>query len=317
MEILSYVKDLLLDYANKKALLKNNGDSKEKQEALDNNLVANMMVLRDRFPEYLFINYDKNITEDDAREIFKKIKENVSKHHSLSYILCPHFFPVNIGGSKFEIPGYCTLTRTINNDYFGAFVIDYDSEGNKKMSINQTLVHLLISFPIKKIQLNIVDLKGSFEYDIFLRNLPSALYHGEPITTESLLAEMLDRLEKRKIEVIKSYGNISDYCAKHRNMPIPYEFVIIYDEQIDEKYHKRLNSIIDFSSRIGVYFIFARKASRMISGINEPYVLSKNGKEVYTHRIPQSLRNECNLKYTGLNYFCKNKSADFIFQLYN
>ena len=74
MEILSQVKDLLLDYANKKVLLKSKSDSKEKQEALDKNLVANMMVLRDRFPEYLYISYNQDIMEADAKEVFEKIK---------------------------------------------------------------------------------------------------------------------------------------------------------------------------------------------------------------------------------------------------
>ena len=54
MEVLSYVKDLLLYYANKKAELKTNSESKDKYEALDKELVSNMLVLRDRFPEYLF-----------------------------------------------------------------------------------------------------------------------------------------------------------------------------------------------------------------------------------------------------------------------
>ena len=67
MKVLSYVKDLLLDYANKKAELKSNGESKDKYEALDKELISNMMVLRDRFPEYLFVNYDKNITEEQAK----------------------------------------------------------------------------------------------------------------------------------------------------------------------------------------------------------------------------------------------------------
>ena len=150
MEILSQVKDLLLDYANKKVLLKSKSDSKEKQEALDKNLVANMMVLRDRFPEYLYISYNQDIMEADAKEVFEKIKSRALKHY-LFHIPLPQYAPITIDGIKLEIPIISAWTTPSKETSKGLFVLDYDTNENKIASLNQTLIQIIMTLPIKKI----------------------------------------------------------------------------------------------------------------------------------------------------------------------
>ena len=125
MEVLSFVKDLLLDYANKKAKLKSNGESKDKYEALDKEFVSNMIVLRDRFPEYLFVNYDKDITEEEAKEVFKRIKANVSNRYSIPYFPKPQYMPIDIDGTKMEIPGLLPTVQKEKGVFIPPFFIKY------------------------------------------------------------------------------------------------------------------------------------------------------------------------------------------------
>lgn len=282
MEVLSYVKDLLLYYANKKAELKTNSESKDKYEALDKEFVSNMLVLRDRFPEYLFVNYDKNITEEEAKEVFKRIKANVSNRYSIPYLPKPQFMPIDIDGTKMEIPG---LLPTVQKEK-GVFVISYLKKEEKRKCTNQFLLHLLMQLPIKKTTLTFVDLKGEYDYELFIQNLPTSIYNDSPITKEKELEELIDRLEKRKYDVISKYGDYSISCEQNKQISLPYEVIVFYDDltkeydqetkwsgNIDEEIQlietktpllefyensifKRLKKLVEYADRIGVYFVF-------------------------------------------------------------
>lgn len=306
MEILSQVKDLLLDYANKKVLLKSKSDSKEKQEALDKNLVANMMVLRDRFPEYLYISYNQDIMEADAKEVFEKIKSRALKHY-LFHIPLPQYAPITIDGIKLEIPIISAWTTPSKETSKGLFVLDYDTNENKIASLNQTLIQIIMTLPIKKILLNLVDLKAKYEDDFLLQNLPPLIYNEAPITTEDHFIRLLDRLERRKQEVITKYDVFWKYCNQHKTYPLPYEIVVLYDEVYDESIRKRLNALIDDSARVGIYFILPRKATKKIDGISEPYVFSPDGREIYTSDIPLLIKDGGDAFYTGLRYIYYNR----------
>ena len=268
MEVLSYVKDLLLYYANKKAELKTNSESKDKYEALDKELVSNMLVLRDRFPEYLFVNYDKNITEEEAKEVFKRIKANVSNRYSIPYLPKPQFMPIDIDGTKMEIP--CGIAGNQNN---GVFYVSYKSREEKRNCINQFLIHLLVTLPIKKISLTFIDLKGDYDSELLLHNLPSTIYNN-PITTEEDVEKLLDRLHKRKEEYLVKYRDFSSYCEENKEIPTPYEVIVFYDdlskeiesirkekseilEFYDTKVLKKLRELLPYSLKTGVFYLFS------------------------------------------------------------
>ena len=310
MEMISYVKDLLLDYAYKKVFLKGYSDSKEKQEALDKDFVANMMVLRNRFPEYLFINYKPDITETEAKEVFVNIKSNVTRNY-LFHIPLPQYATITIDGIKLEIPIISTCTTPYKNreNSKGLFVLDYDTNENKIACLNQALIQILMTLPIKKILLNLVDLKAKYEDDFLLQNLPPQIYNEAPITSEEQLLRLLDRLEKRKQDVITKYDVFGKYCVQHKTFPMPYEFVVLYDEVYDEAIRKRLNTLIDDSARIGIYFILPRKATKVIDGISESYVFSPDGKAIYSSGIPESIKYGMDAFYSGLRYIYYNRTA--------
>ena len=308
METLSVVRDLILDFAQKIANAKCQGNLNQSVVDIKRDFVSKMMAIRNEVPSYLYINYNQNITEEEAKEVFVNIKSDALCSFCFAIPL-PQYAPITIDGIKLEIPVISTYTFP-NEDFKGLFVLDYDTNENKISSLNQTLLQILLTLPIKKILLNLVDLKAKYEYEFLLQNLPPQIYNEAPITSEEQLLRLLDRLEKRKQEVITKYDVLGNYCAQHETFPMPYEFVVLYDEIYDEAIRKRLNALIDVSARIGIYIILPKKASKVLYGITEPYVFSPNNKEIYTFDIPELIKNGNNAQYTGLSFMCYDRNAD-------
>ncbi len=307
MEIFSCVKDLILDFAQKIAEAKCQGKLSQSVEDIKKDFVSKMMATRDKLPQFLYINYNRDITETEVKEVFKKIKSKALKHYFF-HIPLPQYAPITIDGIKLEIPIVSTWTTPNSKEHTkGLFVLDYDTNENKIASLNQTLIQILMTLPIKKILLNLVDLKAKYEDEFLLQNLPPIIYNEAPITTEEQLVRLLDRLEKRKQEVITKYDVFGGYCSQHKTFPMPYEIVVLYDEVYDEAIRKRLNAIIDDSARMGVYFILPRKATKVIRGISKPYVFSPDGKEIYMSDVPEFIKNGNDARYTGLYYTYYNR----------
>ena len=309
METFSVVKDLILDFAQKIADTKCQGNLNQSVVDIKKDFVSKMMAIRNKMPSYLYINYNQNITEEEAKEVFDNIKSCVLGNYVLGIPL-PQYTPIIIDGIKLEIPIVSTATFCVREDVKGLFVLEYNTNENKIASLNQTLLHILLTLPIKKILLNLVDLKAKYEDDFLLQNLPPQIYNEAPITSEEQLFRLLDRLEKRKQEVITKYDVFGQYCAQNETFPMPYEFVVLYDEVYDEAIRKRLNALIEDSVRIGVFFILPKKASKVLYGISEPYVFSLNNKEIYTLNVPEYIKNGNDAQYTGLNFMWYDRDAD-------
>ena len=309
METLSVVRDLILDFAQKIADAKCQGNLNQSIVDIKKDFVSKMMAIRGQMPSYLYINYNQNITEEEAKEVFDNIKSFALSNYVLGIPL-PQYSPIIIDGIKLEIPVVSAATFYDKEEVKGLFVLDYDTNENKIASLNQTLLQILLTLPIKKILLNLVDLKAKYEYEFLLQNLPPQIYNEAPITSEEQLLRLLDRLEKRKQEVITKYDVFMEYCAQHETFPMPYEFVVLYDEVYDEVIRKRLNALIEDSVRIGVFFILPKKASKVLYGISEPYVFSPNNKEIYTLNIPEYIKNGSDAQYTGLTFMWYDRDAD-------
>ena len=264
----NYLYLLSLDFAVKSFLARRNGKTKDDIDSLKNDYVSNVQLLRDKFPEWLYLNYTTEISELEIENFFKRVKDNASQRFVVDSLVGTHYIPIKIDDFTLEIPFNGIKLRGISQE--GVIVcVDYDTNDNKTKCINQFVIQTLLLLPIKKIHLTFVDLKNSYEYEQLLRNLPSSLYNTRPITTEQLMAEFLDSMEKRREEVIKRFVNYPEYCNNNRSIPIPYEIVILYDEFFDDVYNKRLNTLIEWSYRIGVIFILPRKIGSFIYNPNQ------------------------------------------------
>ena len=308
MFVLNYVKTLLLDFAQKVAEAKCNNKDQNVFFAIKEDFVDKMLDVRDRYPTCLFINYNKDISTKEAYNLFVKIKGYVTDKYCIYGIATPTYMSANIDEFKIEVPGFLYDTILSSNENISmVYCVRYDTIETKRACINSTVINSLISLPIKKLIINFVDIKGDYDDEFLLRRLPSSLYNEHPITTENQLENLLERLEKRKDEVITKYGDYSIWCRANKQIPIPYEMVVMYDDSYDNKYHKRLNSIIDNSAKIGVYFVLTRKQNKYVGG-TPPYVFNRERKEMYVENMPHNA--EYHQLYTGLDTWTRVKSHE-------
>lgn len=270
MKILPFYKDLILQYATNLAEVKGNSGAKNK---LKEQFVKDVEILRDRYPELLFVNYNSILDDETTSSIFDNIKERVKVKHSISLIPDTLRIDDNINGDTIETPGFIKIENG------GYICVRYDSSELKKALLNQLLLHLVIQLPIKKIEFTFVDLMGKYDEEFLLKNINPLIYRNRPITSESLLEDLLSRLEKRQFEVAQKYGDYSAYCEQHKTIPIPYEFIVLLDEYYDERYLNRLNNIIRAGYKYGVYVIVCNKIDPF--SLPEGCIIDPNGKQIY------------------------------------
>ena len=298
MKILSSVRDLVLNYAYNVA--KNKGENKlEFQEQV----LSGLKNLRDRYPELLFVNYDNSISDDESKDVFLSIKSKVKDRYRISYIPSSLSFVEVIGGQRVEVPGL------INLEDGGYLCIRYDTHDNKKKLLNQVLLHLLMQLPIKKIQFSFVDLSGNYDEDFFIKNVDPSIYHGRPITSDSQLEELFEELEKRRFDVTRNYGEYSKYCQEHCTIPIPYEFIVLLDENYDNRFRQRLNNIIKSGHKYGVYLILFQNTGELRYPDN--CILNPNGNEIYVSPLSNSI-NEDSFDFSGDFYYFPDNQIDCI-----
>ena len=151
--------------------------------------------------------------------------------------------------------------------------------------LNQFVLSVLLQIPIKKINLQFVDLSQRYEEEFLIKNLDPKIYRDKPISTSNHLEELINRIENRRLEVIKKYGNYPDYCEKNHSIPIPYELIILLDDDYYEpeyeKYVEKIEAIKTYGHSIGVYLVEFRKQIDMkvendIFDSNRNIILSRN-----------------------------------------
>ena len=81
METLSVVKDLILDFAQKIADAKCQDTLNQSVVDIKKDFVSKMTAIRNEIPTYLYINYNHNITEEEAKEVFANVKSFALRHY--------------------------------------------------------------------------------------------------------------------------------------------------------------------------------------------------------------------------------------------
>lgn len=250
LRVIPFVKDVILDYAYKVGQDKSQGKlTKEKSIEYRNEFIQRMKVVRDLHPELLLANIDEKVTEEDVNRLFDAIKESTSNRYSLKWIPSLYNFSDSVDGKRFNIPSIYEIKSN------GLFTINYLNEKDKICILNQFVYTLLLQLPIKKIRLTFVDLEKKYEYDNLLRQLNSIVYCDKPITTEEQFEALLKRMEERQLEVLKKYGNYPEFCEKNKEIPLPYEFILFFNDTCHAKFEDRLLKLYGSSYQMGVFFI--------------------------------------------------------------
>lgn len=279
---LPFVKDLLIDYAIKVNSSQLSGNVSEKQlEEYKEDFVVKILALRDRYPEYLFVNYDNEISEEEAAQVFDVIKKNSSKRYSLSWLPSLFYFSDYIDGNRIEIPN--VLCPDPTSDEKKLFVY-----GEQKIN-DSTLLHLvynvLLQLPIKKVHFTFC-CDSYEEVGVLFNNLDSSIY--DIVCSEEEFELFSKRLEKRKREIIKKYGAFQDYCEKNETIPLPYEFVVnFFPDYFYKKGESGIGEIklcesITFGKITGVYLVEYQCTPHQDNKYWKNLILNSNKNELYT-----------------------------------
>lgn len=296
LRVLPFVKDIILDYANKVEQYKSQGKfTEEKSIDYRNEFIQRMKVVRDLHPELLLANIDEKVTEEDVNRLFDAIKESASSRYSLKWIPSLYNFSDSVDGNRFDIPSIYEIKAN------GLFIINFLDEKEKINLLYQFIYTLLLQLPIKKIRLTFVDLEKKYEYEKLLRQLNPIIYYDKPITTEDQLDVLLKRLEERQLDVLKKYGNYPEFCDNNKEIPLPYEFVFFFNDTCPAEYEDRLLKLYGSSCQMGIFFVhFNGKSSITI----------KNG-DIYN-----SIKNELYSK-TNRSYDFINKNGVYFTPIYS
>jgi len=264
---LPFVKDLLVDYANKVNMVKSKGEvPKDELQKIQNDFISNILELRDRYPEFLFVNYDNNISKDKASHIFEVIKKNASNRFALSWLPSLFSFSDYVDGDRIEIPNVFYLDKMSENKEL--FMLNYENSEDRDiddidkeyeddcqdafnpLTLQQIVYNIILQLPIKKVHFTFI-CNSYEEVGVFFNTLDSSLY--EIVCSEDDFESFSKRLGKRKREIIKKYGNYQDYCEKNKTIPVPYEFVINLNSYI-------YDDTITYGKITGVYYIEYKKS---------------------------------------------------------
>ena len=269
---ISYFKDLLLDFAYKLACIKIHGHNIVKEtEVLRNTFANNLIELRNRYPELLFVNYPQTIEKETISELFLKIKENSAKRF-VPFFLLPQYSIYYIGNNRIEYPTIREFGESLN--------IRYDSRKNKIRTINLLLLHMLLSVPIKKVRISFVDLGEKFDEDFLIKNLNPLLYNN-PITSEEGFQDLINVQNERRLSIKKKYGNYPEYCVRNKCIPVPYEVIVFLDEFIDDEKWDKIKYYVTEGYSIGVCCVFCNKSCSMAENISFLDKLSDNSPFFY------------------------------------
>ena len=248
---LPFVKDLIFDYAIKVNSAKMDGKvAEEELKAYKEEFVKKLLVVRDRYPEYLFVNFDTDISKDKVTQLFDVIKQNSSKRYSLSWLPSLFYFSDYVDGNRIEIPNIYYLDFASDKKIM--FVDDDSPNGFNPSRLLQIVYSILFQLPVKKVHFTFCC--SSYEdVGVIFNNLDSSIY--EIVCSEEDFEIFSKKVEIRKRDIIKKYGVYQDFCENNETIPIPYEFVINLDP--DYFYDLKDTDIfesITFGKVTGVYY---------------------------------------------------------------
>ena len=269
-------------------------------------LLAEFISMRDQNPELFYLNYDKTLGEDSAKEIIKKIAQNAKNHFGLETLPTTEVFVDKVQGDTFITPSFMHSLDGYNE-------IPVGNVHTSKKEINQFLLSLLLNYPIKKVKYTFVDFGGSLLTDFFLKEINQSLYNGKLITDTYTFKDYLKKMQERVIGNIQQYGDVRQYNVKNKKIIEPYEIIVLLDNadkgsnEYLHDYEKELNTLKRNCAAGGVFIIDFTRSKKTIIGTQYEVVLEQQGKAENVKNIIKFL--------TECSDFCGNEQ-DAI-ELYN
>lgn len=251
MNTILFIKDILSNYA-----LRANSASDELQKLYKDELVSIMRKLLEWFPYLLHPLCSSDLSREEALKIVENIKKGV----------CNNYVPI--------FPSHLKYIDNINNHIIETPVfVSYDDNYKQipKKDITDYLLNILLSLPINKVNITFVEIGNEFIGDFFYQNINPKIYKQHSITKENELIECLDKLNEKIFNIRKNYGDYYAYCLKEQKTPLPYEILVISDDNTSwfHPYEKQIETLLTRGKDCGIWVI--RSSKREINEIPKEY----------------------------------------------
>lgn len=294
-----YIKDLLLEYADR---IKRNPTSKESVNIW---FVSKIRELQNRFPQLLYTLCSPDIELKDAITYMENIKKKVQNCY---YPIIPNYYA---NGFMDFIDN--KLIQTSNY-----FKLRYFSSVLHECTIDKLdifLLSILLSIPIKKIKLTIINLEKKIDTRFWTAYINPKVYRI--ITIEDELNEFVDSLKKEILIREQKYKDFSRYCLENKEIPEKYEIVIMDYSTIS--LCKELKNMKEEGLKKGVYILnltsYCGKGNNSLFNNKTNYVKNREDENIkynyekkgFFMRCTPLMKNK-NLLHACINYI--NEEAD-------
>ncbi|WP_027453878.1 FtsK/SpoIIIE domain-containing protein [Segatella baroniae] len=256
METLRSIYYLLQEFKQKKELLvaKDKTSYDAELKSLKDATKEKFNNLRDLMPDLLQINYPASITKADAKYAMECLKEKVAGRISADNIASGECFHDQIDDTAFDTPA---LLRWQNSKQGQNFVINYsnDTKSRADECMNNLIMNIVLSLPIKSVHLSFVDLNFSGAAQMFTKNLDKSLY-SDLIVSSREFDDYIEKANSRMVKILQEYGELVKYNHEKGSLQETYEIITLLD--YPNKYSidtERISSLFENGYKGGIYFI--------------------------------------------------------------
>lgn len=208
--------------------------------------------VRNNFLPLFQFNIDASSMEK-AQSVFNKIGENVSKRSCVPYLPDGLHTVDEVNGLVLETP---TIMEWQNGSSGQNFVINYsnNSVAKAQLCLNQLIVNILLSLPVKSINVHFVDLTFSAQAAFLTRNLDSKIYN-KLISSTNDWCQLKDYLRDKMAKSLEEYGNVAKFNESKGKVIVPYDVVVVTDYQKSLDEMRDVDALFENGHKGGIYFV--------------------------------------------------------------
>lgn len=231
------------------------------------NTMSKLSKLSQLFPDIMPLGDGSKLSDVDIQNLIAYLKRSVETKYSAPLLPSFDSFQKNIYGMNFNIPAFEAWQGGSSKE--ANFVIHYDktTESDAVSAMNYLVGNMLLSLPIKRVHLNVVDLNLSGMGALFTTTtrLDSSLcrYVGEPQQLNDFCREM----QQRMVSIFRECGDLVKYNEQNQTSRYPFEVVVLLDyPNMYDYVAQQLTALFENGHKGGIYFVVMHNTDVQMSG---------------------------------------------------
>lgn len=221
------------------------------------------------FPDIIPISDTSNLTKEDIDVMIQTLEERVSTKYSARLLPTGNVLCDEICGHKIVTPAFSAWQGGTAKE--GNFVISYDKSNEKDAvaAMNYLVGNMLLSLPIKRVNLNFVNLNYSTTASGLMQKLDKSLF--DFISDTKGLDAFCSNMDQRMQDVLQNCGgDLVAYNDANQTMLYPYEVVVLleYPNEMYDYSVKKLSALLENGHKGGIYFVIMNNTDNVVEHSN-------------------------------------------------